>query len=185
MVSYLRVKFHRLGFFLVLFLLTVLTIPQISFGQSFLAKEHLTVFDKNDVKVGTVISIADENENPVWVALKIDETVILVRVFRYGFKGPSTAQAFFIEQDCQGTPFLQSDRVQGAAQMLPSVFIASPGQTVYVLNPDELSTTFYPQSKLSGNGSCEKLNLLNPLTLRPAKPLIDLSTIFTPPFSIQ
>ncbi len=159
--------------------------PMDAVGQTFLSKERLRVFDTNNVLVGDVIGIADDKANPMWVALKIDNQLIVLRVFRSGFKGPPSTVAYFLDKKCEGTPFVKGGLVGGNAQMLPTALVAPPGQTVYSLDHEELSTTFYPQSKLSGEGSCQILNLLNPLKLRPTKPLIDLSKVFSTPFSLR
>ena len=165
--------------------MVLIVFPTITFGQTFFLKERLQVFDKNDVLVGEVIGIADDKDNPLWVALKIDNHLIVLRVFRSGFKGPASNVVYFLDKKCESTPFVQGPLMGGEAQMLPTAFVAPPGQTIYALNHEELSTTFYPQSKLSGNGSCQTLNLMNPLKLRPTKPLIDLTKVFSPPFSLR
>ena len=66
-------------------------------GQTFLSKERLRVFDTNNVLVGDVIGIADDKANPMWVALKIDNQLIVLRVFRSGFKGPPSTVMGFVE----------------------------------------------------------------------------------------
>jgi len=166
-------------------LIIYLTFPTVTWGQTFLSKERLRVFDNNHVFVGEVIGIADDKGNPMWVSLKIDNQLIVLRVFRTRLKGPPSTVAYFLDKKCEGTPFVKGPVVGGKAQMLPTALIAPPGQTIYALDHDELSTTFYPQSTLSGKGSCQTLNLLNPLKLRPTKPLIDLTKVFSPPFSLQ
>jgi hypothetical protein len=131
------------------FLMVLIVFPTITFGQPFLSKERLQVFDKNNVLVGEVIGIADDEDNPMWVALKIENQLIILRVFRSEFKGPRSNAAYFLDKKCEGTPFAQGPLVGGEAQMLPTAFVAPPGQTIYALDHEELSTTFYPQSKLS------------------------------------
>lgn len=164
--------------------LLIPTLVANSSAQSFIAKEHLTVFDANDVKVGDVIGVAGENGGAVWVAFKIEGQLAVLRVFRHSLKGPPTTEGFFVAEDCAGIPYFK-DPFAAGANMLPNLLIASPGATVYAMDPDELSTTFYPQSKLAANGKCEKVKLINPVTLRPSRALVDLQEIFSPPFAIR
>ena len=133
--SYQKIKhlpFISLNWIGVLMVLWIF--PMDAVGQTFLSKERLRVFDTNNVLVGDVIGIADDKANPMWVALKIDNQLIVLRVFRSGFKGPPSTVAYFLDKKCEGTPFVKGGLVGGNAQMLPTALVAPPGQTVYSLD---------------------------------------------------
>lgn len=154
-------------------------------AYGFKSREQLAVFDSKDVKVGKVLGLINGQANPLWVALNIEGHLVALRVSRSQLKGPDGVETYYLSHDCSGEPHFQHSQVQKGAGMLPAVLIAPPGQTVYVADKEGLSLVFYPQSLRKASGSCEKLNLINPIKLRPGKALINLQEVFTAPFHIR
>lgn len=154
-------------------------------AQAFIAKEQLVVFDSTDVKVGKVLGLANNKGEPLWVAFTIEGHLVALRVTRNRLQGPENVRAYFLESDCSGLPHFKRKRVHEGSGMFPTVLVGPPGLTVYVVDEDELSIMFYPQSARRGNGACESLNLVNPLKLLPAKSLVNFKDYFTPPFTLR
>lgn len=139
-----------------------------------------SVLDANDNKVGNVLGTGDPNvagSHAVTVGLRQGGRAFAIVVQRSGFRGISSL--FFESADCSGAPFV---RILGG--VLPSVAVASPGNTVYIED-----TAASPQSLLSrsfirsGETTCTVSN--NTFLLTPAIVLVNMDDLFTPPFSFQ
>jgi len=157
----------------------------LSHAQTLFPRTQLSVFDSNDAKVGNVLGIFNEKASPLWVAFTIDDHLVALRVTRDQLKGPEGVKAYYLSQECAGEPHFKHSQVQGGKGMLPTALIGSPGQTVYVIDENDLSLIFYPQSQRNASGSCEKVNFTNPIKLRPGKGIVNLQEVFTPPFHIR
>ncbi len=154
-------------------------------AQALFPRTQLSVFDSNDAKVGNVLGMFNETASPLWVAFTIEGHLVALRVTRDRLKGPKGVEAYYLSQECAGEPHFKYSQVQGGKGMLPTVLIGPPGRTVYVIDDDDLSLIFYPQSQRKDSGSCEKVNFTNPIKLRPGKGIINLQEVFTPPFHIR
>lgn len=163
----------------------ILSSENLSHAQTLFPRTQLSVFDANDTKIGNVLGIFNEKASPLWVAFTIEGHLVALRVTRDRLKGPEGVEAFYLSQECAGEPHFKYSQIQGGKGMLPTALIGPPGQTVYVVDDDDLSLIFYPQSRRNASGSCEKVNLTNPIKLRPGKGIINLQEVFTPPFHIR
>ncbi len=102
-----------------------------------------------------------------------------------GQGGGLAAGPFFTSGDCSGTPLIcsQPDAV------LPSSTVSAPalgipGNAVYVSNGTPINFSIpFSGSLLFPDGSCISNTLIG--TYVPAVKVIDLTTVFTPPFSVQ
>ena len=159
--------------------------PHISKAQTIFPRTQLSVFDSQEKKVGHVLGMFNNRANPLWVAFTIEGHLIALRVTREQLKGPEGVEAYYLSQECEGEPHFQYSQIQGGQGMLPTTLIGPPGRTVYVVDDDDLSLIFYPQSRRTASGSCERVNFTNPIKLRPEKGIINLQEVFTPPFHIR
>lgn len=163
----------------------VLTSSVHSEAQTLFPRTQLSVFDSNDKKVGNVLGMFNEKASPLWVAFTIEGHLVALRVTRNRLKGPEDVEAYYLSHECKGEPHFKYSQVQGGKGMLPTALIGPPGRTVFVVDDDALSLIFYPQSKRKASGSCEKVNLVDPIKLRPGKGIINLEEVFSPPFEIR
>ncbi len=163
----------------------ILSSGSLSHAQTLYPRTQLSVFDSNDAKVGNVLGIFNEKASPLWVAFTIEGHLVALRVTRDRLKGPEGVEAYYLSQECAGEPHFKYSQIQEGKGMLPTALIGPPGQTVYVVDDDNLSLVFYPQSRRNASGSCEKVNFTNPIKLRPGKGIINLQEVFTPPFHIR
>ncbi|MDT7041391.1 hypothetical protein [Candidatus Nitronereus thalassa] len=154
-------------------------------AQTLFPRTQLSVFDSNDVKVGSVLGMFNDKANPLWVAFTIEGHLIALRVTKNQLKGPDGVEAYYLSQECAGEPHFKFSQIQGGQGMLPTALIGPPGQTVYVVDDDDLSLIFYPQSRRLSTGPCEKVNFTQPIKLRPGKGIINLEEVFTPPYHIR
>jgi len=100
---------------------------------------------------------------------------------------------YFDQENCAGTPLLILQGTLGETRptLLPLVAVALPGHTVYLAENEGPAQTFYYTSTLKAisatepynhGGQCENIGSISPINARQATPLIDLDTLFTPPF---
>ena len=122
--------------------------------------------------------IGDYFSGRATILLKVDERLFAVRVVKntlFGFP------LYFRFTNCQGQPWYP---VASADQPLwPTAAIFTPGMSVYLPRLDAVVEQITYQSVWQWDGGCR--NLSNTTALIPAEPLIDLDTVFTPPFSVR
>lgn len=156
-----------------------------STAQTLFPRTQLSVFDSQDKKVGNVLGMFNAKASPLWVAFTIEGHLIALRVTRDKLIGPEGVEAYYLSQECEGEPHFKYSQIQEGKGMLPTVLIGPPGRTAYVVDDDDLSLIFYPQSRRKASGPCEGFNVTNPIKLRPGKGIINLQEVFTPPFHIR
>lgn len=156
-----------------------------SSAQTLFPRTQLSVFDSQDKKVGNVLGMFNAKASPLWVAFTIEGHLVALRVTRDQLKGPEGVEAYYLSQECEGEPHFKYSQIQEGKGMLPTVLIGPPGRTAYVVDDDDLSLIFYPQSRRKASGPCEVVNSTNPIKLRPGKGIINLQEVFTPPFHIR
>lgn len=160
--------------------------------QELQRKPFLAVFDANGKKVGNVISlIVSESLFPSLgpgtmvmlpaVAFRVDTFVVALFVTQNRFTG--NREILFESSDCSGPAFFQQvdPFFLGA---LPGAAVGSPGSTVYIPDPDGPVQSVAVQTALRPDSVCFNLGSLTTDAV-PALPLIDLATMFTPPFSVR
>lgn len=174
---------------LILVLSTVATTSQGSEQPTLSTVQGLVVVDADGKKLGEVVGIARGNDRgttpgldgPV-VAFSVNGHVFTVVVFEDHFFGNGRWDSVsFDSPDCTGTPFI---RETGSA--LPSVVVNTPGNTVYIEDPDATVQTVTVRSSLREmhhGGGCITGDREDDLIR--AIPLIDLDTVFTPPFTVR
>jgi hypothetical protein len=88
----------------------------------------------------------------------------------------------FESDDCSGTPFLSVPD----GLLLPNTVVSTPGMTVYVPDQSAPARQVVVRSSISvefgAPGNCSKVTIN--VSASPAIPLIDLLTVYTPPFRI-
>ena len=178
-------------------LLGMMSVPGVAFGQQTRVRpvQQLIVADSSGKTIGRVLggmniynvesfASTDLNMRTV-VLLQVDQTVVPVMVGRDRFYGGGGL--VYESENCMGTPFF-SPGVRLPETDAPSLFpltaIGPPGQTIYIAIPGAAPRAISKRSVLEFGLRCsnETGNIPNAI---PTHPLVDLLTIFTPPFSLR
>lgn len=107
--------------------------------------------------------------------------VVLLGADRDGFRG---GELYFESRNCTGTPWIIVFP-NSSSMLAPFGTVAPPGTTVYVSAADASTETFH-----AGSVYRERRCDLDPfpfgnVEVLPAVPLIDMDTLFTPPFAAR
>jgi len=157
--------------------------------------QQMVVEDNNGKTVGRVLggvsvyniesaNSIDMNMRTV-VVLQADQTLVPVMVGRDRFYGGGGL--VYELENCSGIPFFSLGSViprqTDAPSLLPRTAIGPPGQTVYTAVPGAVPRAISKKSVLEfGRCSNETGNVPNAI---PTQPLVDLLTVFTPPFTLK
>lgn len=139
----------------------------------------LKVSDANSLIIGLVQGFAGDSLSMAIVALKVDGVPLPLLVSHSQFFGNSSA--YFESRDCSGAVLVKS-----AADLMPPTVVLNPGNTFHVADmtrPDETITT---QSVIRHSDPQRRcLAVTDTILKHRTFPLMDLNTLFTPPFSIR
>ena len=119
------------------------------------------------------------------VLLQVDQTLVPAMVGRdrfYGGRG-----LWYESEHCMGVPFFSVDTTfseTDALSLLPQTAVAPPGQTIYVAIPGAARQTITGRSNLEFGLRCTNRTVAD-IPVIPTQPLVDLLTVFTPPFSLK
>ncbi len=69
--------------------------------------------------------------------------------------------------------------------ILPRSYVSGPGHTLYILDPESTPQYFIAKSRFDQYGGPCITSDVSVYTAVPAIPLVDLDTLFTPPFSLR
>ena len=141
------------------------------------AATTLAIYDANDKKVGDVISTT---ATTAIVVLQLAEHLLALSVDKNGIYGSSSGFPRFESINCSGPPLVD---IPFTHSIFPFVTVTGPpGRTIYLPDAEALPQQFRYRSQLNPAG-CVPANDL--LTGVPATALLDLDTLFTPPFTVQ
>ena len=119
------------------------------------------------------------------VLLQVDATLVPVMVGRDRFYGGGGL--VYELEDCLGTPFFSPGvplPETDAPSLLPQTAIGPPGQTIYMAVPGAAPRAISKGSVLEFGLRCTNETGTIPNAI-PTQPLVDLLTVFTPPFSLR
>jgi len=153
--------------------------------------KDLIVVDAKGKEIGPVISVSDSLQYPL-VQLTVNSFKFVVRVFSNGVSDDGFTAGrevsgsedilWFESANCTGTPYMPKN----PERVMPDIIVSGPGSTVY--RPGDTGVTVFANSLLMGNGhpggDCVQQTQGVGLLFR-ALPVIDLSTLFTPPFQVR
>lgn len=176
-------------------LVAALSSGELSFAQQAKVKPvgRVVIVDSKGKTVGSILGGVGFNIKVIGgvppnlgirfvVLLEVDEQVVPVAVFRDRFSGGGGL--FFESENCLGTPWLITNTSPNEPpNLLPQVAIGPPGQTLYVETPGASPQSVTTKSLLVGFSTCS--NQTFQLSLLPAQALVNLETVFTPPFSLR
>jgi hypothetical protein len=162
-------------------------------GQKLRPTQQLTVYDADGKKVGVIAGgdYTDSEFLPL-VPFKVDDVPFMLLVFRDGFVGYRVV--VWESANCSGTPFLTLSN-PSAPSSLPRVGVGLPGSTVYVEDGPARTITAGSYSTYPFPGAnqppwipsqCTRAQVF-PWTAMavPARALIDMDTLFKPPFTVR
>lgn len=143
---------------------------------------HLTIFDANGVTIGESIGLSFQG-NPI-VSMSIEGQVVVLGVREDGFFNVGRVGPYFDGLDCTGIPLITRRETEN--NLLTIVKVNAPGQTLYIEDStavDEIevqSLLFqdFADPRVSGcfnTGGFTGVSVI---------PLLDLDTLFTPPFTV-
>lgn len=111
------------------------------------------------------------------VLLQVDQRLVAVNVAKDRFYA---GQILFEFENCQGTPWFPP--LNRTESLLPYVVVGPPGNTIYLPQTNALPQLMTYSSVLTF-GSCSSFSFSS--TGIPGVALINLDTVFTPPFSLR
>jgi hypothetical protein len=135
---------------------------------------HLVITDANGKRVGSVVGVL--NVTDLFVALSFSHINFVIGVGRDGFDSSSYQLLGYPSADCTGQAYVYAGNGVG---LLPGVAVAPPGQTLYV---ETAVPTALTVNSTFRNGVCTPGTFSSQWSAATA--VVDLSTEFTPPFSV-
>ena len=170
-------------------------LPLVASSQRVQPVQQLAVYDADGKRVAPVSAIGNiYGRNVPEVVLKLDDVLISLLVFRDGFLAMGS-RVVWESTNCTGTPFLLS--VQGPKSSLPLSGLGLPGNTVYGLNgpAQTIAVRSYSEEAATWQRggappqftctSWGPFTIDPPVLTYPAKPVVDLTVLFKPPFSVR
>jgi len=177
--------------------------PQETFASRFARQRQVrpvrevTVVDSRGKVVGATLgglglNLADEGGisdigtpenkvNPI-ILLHVEGQLLAVNVARDRFYAANFL--YFDSEDCTGSPWVHFD-AGSRLPLLPRIAIALPGQTVYVEVDGAGPQPIPIQSRMRDGRDCENVTFPIQNQYVRMQPLVDLSTVFPPPFSLR
>ncbi len=145
------------------------------------AVEKLIVVDANGKKVAPVVQDFSGLQQillQVKGFLPFDLTVFSERL-------TGVTNLLFTTNDCSGQAFVEHNLAVGIFVELPAAATGLPGNTIYIPDPNSTPTMVtYNSHRDDQNSQCINDGPTED-TLVPAIPVIDLETIFTPPYHLE
>jgi hypothetical protein len=148
----------------------------------------LTVVDAHGVKVGELFGIS-ANGNGL-VAFEVDQQPLLLSLNANGFVFTSI---FFLSGDCTGASYLRTSLNPATIlNLFPLVAVSATGRVLYLPTgaaplQDTSEDPGFMGSKFIATGACVPPTRIDEeqAWYIPVIPVIDLNTLFTPPFSVR
>jgi hypothetical protein len=137
----------------------------------------LTVIDAHHKTVGQIGPFPACAGSPA-VLYQVGDRIFSVSVDKTGFLKCPFEIFFFESSDCSGTPFVQVN----TSALVETARVDEPGNTVYLPDLDNIQQDFQSHS-IQGSFGCSTVD--NILNVAPEIPIINLDTVFTPPFEVR
>jgi hypothetical protein len=163
-----------------------------AYARNLFSPHQLAVYDAYGKRVGLV---SGATSGKPMVSFKFQDVPFMLLVLRDGFQA---SLVVWESTDCSGQPFIPTggDPYPFSPSSLPIVAVAMPGNTVYVEDGTPRSITARSYSTYPGHpgpggspGSWPQCaeSPAQPwvLTSVPARPLVDMNSYFTPPFTVH
>ena len=148
-------------------------------------RTNVEVVDAHGSIVGKVVGISRGEESILLahVAVSINQQVFVLSARRDRLHGPDAhATVHFESNDCSGTPYL-NDSLFNPLSLIPYVAVTAPGSTLSVAQGTV--QTIAAMSSISVGGACNSFSTPSVMQAVPGTVLVDLDTLFTPPFTLR
>jgi hypothetical protein len=166
-----------LGFKALIVAITV-TSPAVAVAVSVQPISSVMLSDSNNKRLG-IYSYADNS-----VLMLFDQTIQPVRVNKGGFA--NEWEALFATPDCTGTPYvLTSEVISNSNDLINVTLYKQIGAAIWVGDQENATTAITILSQGNFDQCLRNKSLPAPGTsVIPLTELVDLNTIFTPPFHL-
>jgi hypothetical protein len=149
-------------------------------AQTFQPIDQLSVVDASGKTMGKLLDLYKGNSGSAIVALKANDLIFTAWIHRDGFE---TGDLCFESADCSGPAFAcdcGDAPLLGAAQAA----ISAPGNTLYASAAGAIPRPVTFQSEIYSDGTCQNVFGGSCDAALPVQAMIDLNTMFTPPFRL-
>jgi hypothetical protein len=136
----------------------------------------LTVIDAHHKTVGQIGPFPACGGSAV--SYQVGHRIFSIGVDKTGFVKCPFETFFFESTDCSGTPFVQVT----TSALIETARVDEPGSTVYLPDLDNIQQDFQSHS-LQGSFGCQTFD--QTVDVAPEIAIIDLDTVFTPPFEVR
>jgi hypothetical protein len=145
----------------------------------------LMVVDAHGTTVGPVISLLRATAGPFFavVAYEVDQQPFVLLVASFQLSG-SAPGPYFASGNCSGPPLVGDE----PGSVMAGAVVSAPGHTVYVAEPDTTPQSFdgFQGTLRAQDGTCQPFVVLDGrITLTAARAVVDLDTLFTPPYRVR
>lgn len=149
-------------------------------GQQVKPIESLSAYDANGKRVGRVLDMTGTNEGMI-VPVSVKGVVTYLSLYSDTLVA-GNGGVLYQSTDCTGTAYVGTSSF-GFAQLVTGTGL--PGLTVYVQESGQPTQSILVASRVATETGCEAV--VNPFmdSAFPAVPLVDLSAVFTPPFTVH
>lgn len=131
------------------------------------------LYDINGKKVGEIISY------PSSVLLQVNRTWLALNVYQDHLEGSFSAE--FESTDCSGPGFMQVS----TQDIAPRIWVSLPNNMVYQTDPSGTPQPVTARSYKTSDGRCFLRDTPFNTSMVPLVLIVDLDTLFTPPFHIE
>jgi hypothetical protein len=155
-----------------------------AYAQKPASVQQLAVYDAEGKRIGIVSGGAQIVDMLPLVSFKIEAVPFMLFVYRNGF-GPG--QLVWESENCTGQAYFIVYTADGLSS-LQTAAIGPPGNTVYVEDGAPVTKTTHSMSVAGGQSStCRNLAPFSnpPETVVPMRPLVDMNTLYKPPFTVR
>lgn len=142
------------------------------------SSEKLSVYDRNEQKMGDVVGVQD---NIPWVSLTAGNRAFVLQVFPQQLVGQFL---WFDGSNCTGNVYISGFTLTKGANVFALAAVHEPDGMVYAADPNTAPVQRPVASVLDSNGACSTFRPFNQNVL-PASPVMSLNAVFERPYSVR
>lgn len=146
--------------------------------------DEATLVDANGKQIGT-LHVSSRDDDPFVLIELDDHSIVHVAASPGGFAVASNTYIYWASADCSGQAYAYVR--QGL--LVPPAPVGPPGATLYQSGSSTSTVQVYSTVAPGGTGGCQSCAMAlscptGPAPLVPLTPVVDLNTLFTPPFHV-
>ena len=159
--------------------ITTVLVTSAVYAQTLKSVSTFVVVDANNRVIGRADLGDVARGSDLNLLFQVGEQVFALEVQAAGWRRGEASSLLFESTDCSGQPFISA-----TMEILTPAFVSPPGNTVYLPIPGSAMQTINPRSERDRDGQCSPVSFFEPSAF-PAQAVINLDTLFTPPFRVQ